>query len=73
MKYTYWFAIVDKSYKVQNVIADTYYLINSRERMIQAQEDLRRDLLGDFRAIINFQKLGSVKEKKCETVKDVQK
>ena len=62
-KYCYWFAVVDKSYKIQNVIADTHYLINSRERMLQAQQDLRTNLQGNFRAIINFQKLGSIKER----------
>lgn len=62
-KYTYWFAVVDKNNKIQNVIADTWYLINSRERMIMAQNDLYKNMQGNYRALVNYQLLGRKKEK----------
>lgn len=62
-KYTYWFAVVDKNNKIQNVIADTWYLINTRERMIMAQNDLYKNMQGNYRALVNYQLLGRKKEK----------
>ena len=61
-KYTYWFALVDKNNKIQNVIADTWYLINTRERMIMAQNDLYKNMQGNYRALVNYQLLGRKKE-----------
>ena len=70
VRYTYWFAYADNNNKLQNAIADCRYLINSREKMFQAQDDIRREKMfqaqddirretnGNFRAFYNFQLLG---------------
>ena len=66
IRYTYWFAYADNNNKLQNAIADCKYLINSREKILQAQEDIRRIVNGNFKAFYNFQLLG----KKYITVED---
>lgn len=55
--YEYWFAYADRCNKLQNALADTHYLINSRERMLQAQNDIRRITGDNFKAFYNFQLL----------------
>lgn len=55
--YEMWFAYVDNNNKIQNALADVNYEINSRERMWQAQEDLKRFASGNFRCLVNYQVL----------------
>lgn len=57
VKYVYWFAFADRCNKLQNAIADCNYKIDSRERMLQAQDDIRRFTGDNFRAFYNFQLL----------------
>lgn len=69
VRYSYWFAYADNNNKLQNAIADCRYLINSRERMFQAQDDIRRETNGNFRAFYNFQLLGKKYVTEQEDVK----
>lgn len=52
-----WFSYVDNNNKIQNALADVNYEINSRERMWQAQEDLKKYANGNFRCLVNYQVL----------------
>lgn len=53
--YEMWFCYVDNNNKFQNALADVNYQINSRERMREAQDDLRRVANGNFRCLVNYQ------------------
>ena len=53
--YEMWFCYVDNNNKFQNALADVNYLINSRERMREAQADLSRVANGNFRCLVNYQ------------------
>lgn len=55
--YEMFFSYVDSNNKIQNALADVNYPINSRDRMWQAQEDLKRHASGNFRCLIHFQVL----------------
>lgn len=57
VRYEYWFAYADSNNKLQNALADTKYLINSRELLLRAQDDIRRIVGGNFKAFYNFQLL----------------
>ena len=52
--YEYWFCYVDNNNKFQNALVDANYEINSRERMKEAREDLRKVTNDNFRAIVNY-------------------
>lgn len=55
--YEYWFAYADRCNKLQNALADFNYKIDSREKMLMAQNDLRRITGDNFKAFYNFQLL----------------
>lgn len=57
VRYEYWFAFADNNNKLQNALADTHYELNSRERVLQAQEDIRKIVGGNFKAFYNFKLL----------------
>ena len=65
-RFEFWFAYIDNNNKVQNALADCRYLINSRETVLQAQEDIRRIVNGNFKCFLNFKML----RKKYITVED---
>ena len=73
VRYEYWFAFADNNNKLQNALADTHYELNSRERVLQAQEAIRRTVGGNFRAFYNFKLLRKKyitvesEGKKCQT------
>ena len=62
--YEMWFCYVDNNNKIQNALADVNYLINSRKRMWQAQEDLKKFAGGNFRCLVNYQILRKKYEEK---------
>jgi hypothetical protein len=57
VRYEYWFAFADNNNKLQNALADTKYQLDSREKILRAQEDIRRIVGGNFKAFYNFKLL----------------
>ena len=57
LKFEYWFAYADRCNKLQNALADCNYEINSREKIMMAQNDLRRITGDNFKAFYNFKLL----------------
>lgn len=49
-----WFAYIDNNNKIQNALADVNYEINNRDRMHQAQEELRQFANGNYRCLLNY-------------------
>lgn len=67
--YEMFFSYVDNNNKIQNALADVNYPIDSRERMWNAQNDIKKFANGNFRCLISYQVLRKkyVTENKEET------
>lgn len=67
--YEMFFSYVDNNNKIQNALADVNYPIDSRERMWNAQNDLKKFANGNFRCLVSYHVLRKkyVKEEKEET------
>ena len=68
-RYEYWFVIVDNNNKFCNVLANTEYLINSRETIERMNKDLSIVCRGNLKAVTDFRML----RKFCITEEEAKK